>query len=141
MAGTDFSVADLQKAMEGASDDLKREMGRLVDAAAHSMVGMLHQRYPQGKTGTLRGRVFVSQPRQFAVTSTGQAILAKRVRATAPHVHIWQEGTQERFDATRANARRGRMPAGGKVFEASASDARRRMLDDIQAILDRNREL
>ncbi len=141
MAGTDFSVADLVKAMETASDDIKREVGGLVDLAAQGMVNRLQQRYPAGPTGNLRAMVFNTQPRAFATTSTGQTIPARRVRATAPHIHIWQEGTGQRFDATRKNANRGRMPAGGKVFEATAAEVRANMLRRAQELLNRNREL
>ena len=141
MAGADFSVADLQKAMESASDDIKREMGGLIDHAAHSMLNRVQQRFPAGKTGNLRAMVYVTQPKSFTTTSTGVSVPARRVRSTAPHIHIWQEGTRERFDATRGNARRGRMPVGGKVFETAASEVRANMLRRAQDMLNRKREL
>ena len=141
MAQTDFSTAELAKAMDAATDDVKREVGVLIDRAANMMVGILHQRYPVGPTGNLRGRVFVTSPRAYSTTSTGQALRARLVKASAPHVHIWQEGTRERFDATRGNARRGKMPAGGRVFEKAAVDSRAEMLRAAQALLDRNRNI
>jgi len=141
MAQTDFSTAELAKAMDAATDDVKRDVGVLIDRAANMMVGILQQRFPVGPTGNLRRMVRSTSPRAFATTSTGQSIAARVVKASAPHVHIWQEGTRDRFDATRANARRGRMPAGGKVFEKAAVDARSEMLRSAQALLDRNRNL
>lgn len=137
----DFSVAELVQAMDRASDEVKRDVSRLIDSAAETMVSRLQRTYPQGPTGNLRGRIFVTQPRQFSTTSTGTPVPVKRVRATAPHIHIWQEGTRERFDPTRANARRGKMPRGGRVFEAVAADERGRMLRAMQDVLDRHREI
>ena len=141
MATTDLSVSDLSKAMATATDDIKREVSKLVDAAAVTMANMLRQRYPVGKTGNLSSRIIVTSPKTFTTTSTGVTIPAKRVRALSPHVHIWQVGTGERFDATRANARRGRMPAGGKVFEETAAQVRSVMLRMAQDILNQNREI
>ena len=137
----DFSVAELSKAMETATDDIKREVSRMVDGAAVTMANRLRQRYPLGKTGNLSSQIFVTSPRSFTTTSTGVAIPAKRVRATSPHVHIWQEGTAERFDATRSNARRGRMPRGGRVFEQTAAEVRGVMLRMAQDLLNQNREI
>ena len=133
---SDFSVADLQRAMERATDDIKREMGGLIDSAAHSMLNRVQQRFPAGPTGNLRAmaRITASAP------SVG-SISGKKVKATAPHIHMWQEGTRERFDATRGNARRGRMPAGGRVFETAAAETRANMLRRAQDMLNRNREL
>jgi hypothetical protein len=141
VATTDFSTDVLIQALNRASDDVKREVSTIVDATAHAVVSRVQSRYPVGPTGNLRSRVFVTSPRAFATTSTGQTIPARRVRATAPHVHIWQEGTRERVDATRGNARRGRMPKGGRVFEATAADARRDMYRQMQSLLERNKEI
>lgn len=141
MAANDFSVAELAKAMDTASDDIKREVAGFVQDAALAMVNRLQQRYPAGPTGNLRAMVFMTQPKHFTTTSTGVALPAKRVRATAPHIHIWQEGTRERFDATRKNARRGRMPAGGRVFESTASEVRATMFRRAQDALNRNRNI
>ncbi len=133
----DFSVADLQRSMEHATDDIKREMAGLLESAAHSLLNRVQQRFPAGPTGNLRSMVRISTKS----SASGGAIPAQKVRATAPHVHIWQEGTGERFDATRSNARRGRMPAGGRVFETAAAETRANMLRRAQDMLNRNREL
>jgi len=132
----DFSVADLQRSMERATDDIKREMTGLLESAAHSMLNRVQQRFQAGPTGNLRAMVRITT--KSAAIGT---IPAQKVRATAPHVHIWQEGTGERFDATRSNARRGRMPAGGRVFETAAAETRANMLRRAQDMLNRNLEL
>jgi len=132
----DFSVAQLQKAMETATDDIKREMSGLIDSAAQSMLNRVQQRFPVGPTGNLRALVRVTASRP----SVG-ALLGKKVRGTAAHIHIWQEGTRQRTDATRGNANRGRMPVGGRVFETAAAETRANMLRRAQDMLNRNREL
>lgn len=141
MAVADFSVDDLGRALDRASDDMKRAVGALVERAAQTTKTRVQAAYPVGPTGTLRRRVSVGQPRGFATTGSGTVIPALIVRASAPHVHIWQEGTVERFDSTRANARRGRSPRHGRVMEAIAAQTRQEMLNDAQALVTRDREL
>ena len=139
MAANDFSVADLSRAMERATDDFKRTVGGLIEAAPHTLQGRLQSIYPQGPTGTLRRRITISsgQPR----ASSGTPVAVRKVRATAPHIHMWQEGTRDRFDSTRANASRGRMPAGGQVFERTAGQVRREMLNKAERELNRTHEI
>ena len=141
MAGVDFSVAELARALERASDDIKREVGALVVQAAHTHQRLVQQAYPVGPTGNLRGRVIVTSPRGYSTTGSGVPIPTKVVKATAPHVHIWQEGTKPRFDPTRGNARRGVSPRHGRIFERLAVETRTDMLRSAQDVLDRNREL
>jgi hypothetical protein len=141
VATSEFSVADLATAMDKATDDIKREVGQLIERAAIATRDRVQQRYPVGPTGTLKRRVTLGTPRNFVTTETGVALPARTVLATAPHVHIWQEGTVERFDATRANARRGRSPRHGRVFQAVAADERGQMLKQAEDLLIRNREL
>lgn len=135
----DFSVAELSKALERSADDFKRHVSGLIEAAPHALFSRLQSAYPVGLTGTLRRRISItSGPTR---NSGGISIPNKRVRATAPHIHMWQEGTVERFDATRNNARRGRMPAGGPVFERNAGQVRREMLQKAEQELNRRHEL
>ena len=138
MATTDFSVADLAKALDRATERIQDEVSQLITGAANVMVSRVQAAYPVGKTGNLRRRVTVSQPRAFVSTSKVQP---KVVRAFAPHVHIYQEGTQERFDATRGNARRGKSPAHGRIFQAIAARTRGSMLHACQLLLDKSRTL
>ncbi len=141
MAQPEFSTADLAKGMERVTDEVKREMGSLVNQAANRMVSVLQQRYPVGPTGNLRGMVRTTSPRTFSVTSTGENLTSRLVRASAPHVHMWQEGTRVRTDPTRQNANRGISPAHGKVFERSAAESRTEMLRQAQTLLDKNRDI
>lgn len=140
MASTEFSVADLVKALDGATEQIQQEVSHLITGAANVMVTRVQAAYPVGKTGNLRRRVMVTQPKTFSA-GVSFRLQPKVVKAYAPHVHIWQEGTKERFDATRGNARRGKSPAHGRVFEAIAAKTREGMLQACQDLLDRKREL
>lgn len=134
----DFSTADLQKALLTSADDFKRHVSGLIEAAPHALFSRLQSAYPVGPTGNLRRRISItSQSRQ----SGAVAIPVRRVRATAAHIHMWQEGTVQRHDATRKNANRGRMPAGGPVFERNAGQVRREMLQKAEQELNRTHEL
>jgi hypothetical protein len=137
----DFSVAALARALDSASDAIKQDVGLLVERAAAQTRNRVQSAYPIGPTGSLHRRVSVGYPRGFSASPGGSVIPARIVRATAPHVHIWQEGTRDRFDATRANARRGRSPRHGDIMAAVAIDERGRMLARAQHLLERNREL
>lgn len=139
--GLGFSLGDLAKAFDKSSDDIKREVVELINRSALEMKTRVQASYPIGPTGNLHHDVFVTQPRYFSITAGGVPIPSKKVRATSKHVHIWQEGTAERFDSTRANARRGRSPAHGRVFERTAAQVRREMIADAQRVVDRQRSL
>lgn len=136
---SDFSVADLSKALETATDDFKRTVSGFIEAAPVTLQSRLQAAYPVGPTGNLRRRIAISSGQPKA--TTGVQIPVRRVRATAPHIHMWQEGTRERLDATRANARRGRMPVGGDVFQRNAAQVRREMLNRAEQELTRTREI
>lgn len=135
----DFSVAELSKALETATDDFKRTVSGLIEAAPFTLKARLQAAYPMGKTGVLRSRIAISSGPPKA--GTGAPVSVRRVRASAPHIHMWQDGTRERFDSTRKNAGRGRMPAGGDVFQRHAGDVRRAMLNQAQQELNRNKEI
>lgn len=136
-----FDLEEFSRALQRASDDIKREVGALVPAAASEAKDLVQAAYPLGPTGNLRRMVRVGTPRRFISTGAGGFIPTKQVTAFAPHVWIWQEGTVERFDSTRKNARRGRSPKHGKVFEAIAAQTRAKMMNQAQSILDRPREI
>jgi hypothetical protein len=136
-----FDLAEFSRALQHVSDDIKREVGALVPAAANRVKDRVQAAYPVGPTGNLRRMVRVGQPARFISNGAGDFIPTLQVKAFAPHVWIWQEGTVERFDSTRRNARRGRSPKHGKVFEAIAARTRAGMLNQAQAILDRPRKI
>lgn len=141
----DFSVAELSKALERSADDFKRHVSVLIDAAPHALVARLQSAYPVGPAKSVGGRTVPGGTlrRRISITSGPSKgdVPSKRVRATAPHIHMWQEGTVQRQDSTRRNANRGRMPVGGPVFERNAGQVRREMLQRAEQELTRTHEL
>jgi hypothetical protein len=131
-----FSVAALAAALDTVTAEIKREVGQLVIGAANVAHSRIKSAFPVGPTGNLRRMVTVTQPDH---NSSGMPVM--RVRATAPHVWIWENGTRQRRDNTRGNANRGASPAHGKVFEAISAQARSRMLMAAQELVMRRREL
>ena len=141
MAQIEFNAEAIGAALRQASAQVQQEVGALIQPTALRVKTRVQGAFPIGPTGNLHDRVSVSQPRLFMTTATGQNIPIWQVRATSPHVFIWEEGTRDRFDATRKGARRGRSPRHGKVFEAISAQEREQMLRQAQAILDRPVEI
>jgi hypothetical protein len=141
MAQIEFNAEAIGAALRQASAQVQQEVGALIQPTALRVKTRVQGAFPIGPTGNLHDRVSVSQPRLFMTTATGQNIPTWQVKATSPHVFIWEEGTKERFDATRKGARRGRSPRHGKVFEAISAQERQQMLRQAQAILDRPAEI
>lgn len=130
---TDF--ASFASALERTVDDIKREVGTLIPVAAQSMVSQLWARYPR-KTGRLEDSTRIRH------LSGRDSLLPVARVIGAPHATIWQDGTVERFNYTRKNASRGRMPAAAPgLFERTAVQTRAAMLQRAQAVLDRPREI
>jgi hypothetical protein len=130
MAETEFSTRALRGALSRVSETLKTRVLVRMDQAASTLVSVLHAKYPQGKTGNLRKGVTKRKASTFGFV----------VRSTAKHVHFIEDGTKERFDNTRKNARRGRVKA-TKIFVPNAVRERKAFLSDAQALLDRPQEL
>jgi hypothetical protein len=130
MAETEFSTRALRDALSRASEDIKARVYERMDLAATSLVSVLHTRYPQGKTGNLRKGVTKRKASTFGFI----------VRSVAKHVHFIEQGTKDRFDNTRKNARRGRMKA-TPIFVPQAIRDRKSFLANAQAILDKPQEL
>jgi hypothetical protein len=141
MAKTEFTAAALGRAWESATADIQRQIVRLIEGAAVTLRSRLQRDYPEGPTGNLRSRISISQPRSFTSTGTGVNIPTKVVRASSPHVHIYQSGTRARYDATRANAYRGISPPHGKILERDAAEVRGVMLAMAEQIVNRRREV
>jgi hypothetical protein len=137
----EFSLDAFVRALDRASEDIKREVGALIPAAADAMVARLESRYPLGR----HHRAGVPHMRDDVRIRTrqGQDALLPVRQVRAPRLaYIWQDGTNERFDATRKNAKRGRMPAADPhFFERTAVQTRADMLARAQDILDRPREI
>ena len=138
---TEFTAEAISAALRKASAEVQERIGALMQPTAARAKVRVQQGFPVGPTGNLHNRVSVSQGRAFNVTASGAQVQAWQVRATSPHVFIWEEGTRPRFDSTRKNARRGISPRHGKVFEAVAAQEREQMLRQAQAILDRTTEI
>jgi hypothetical protein len=130
MAETEFSTRALIQGLDKASAEIKARVLDRMDRAATSMVSILHAKYPKGKTGNLRKGVTKRRASTFGFV----------VRSTAPHVHFIEQGTRERRDPTRKNARRGRVTP-NPIFVPQAVRERKSFLSDSQAILDQPREL
>jgi hypothetical protein len=129
MAESEFSTRALISALDRASNEIKSRVFGRMDRAASTLVSVLHAKYPHGKTGNLRKGVTKRKASTFGFV----------VRSVAKHANII-EGTKERFDNTRKNARRGRMKD-NKIFVPAAVRERKSFLSDAQAILDRPQEL
>lgn len=135
----DFTIAPLLDAWDRASVDLRTRIGERAQQAADQASDRIRQTYPD-RTGRLRGSVRVTPPRGWTV-SQGALLPAHVVRATAPHVHFVEDGTAERVDSTRRNARRGRMPQIGPIFRPIALDERVAYVADAERILNEPREV
>lgn len=136
-----FNREAFADALDRASEAIKREVGDLIPEAADRMVGVLEARYPIGK----KAHPDVPHMRDDIRVRTGrqQDALVPVRRVLGPRLgYIWQDGTKQRFDATRKNANRGRMPAADpNFFERTAVSIRTDMLERAQAVLDRTREI
>jgi len=165
----EFSLGDYGSALDRVTDAIKRELAILPGQTADAVVARMRAIYPVGPVhtgrtfsrrtgwgalrsiggGTLRDSVTRVTPRRTSVTPGGENIPIAVVRALAPHVHFWQEGTRDRRDPTRpspktgAGAWRGRMPAApkGLWFESVAGEERAAMERTAEAILNRTWEL
>lgn len=137
----DFSTDNIARGLEQASDDMKREVSALIPLAADRMASTIRQRYPLGKKyhpGVPHMRDDIKM-RWLAPKS--HFLAGKKV--TGPTLaYIWQNGSVPRYDETRGNAYRGRMPrAAQNFFERTASNVRSEMMRNAQTILDRNRRI
>ena len=138
---SDFNLDEFVRALDRASDEIKREVGVLPVGAAERFVGLLEARYPIGKKHNPEVPHMRDDIRVRTGRNSDPLVPARRV--IGPRLgYIWQDGTRERVDHTRKNARRGRMPAADPhFFERTAVQVRTDMLTQAQAILNRSREI
>ncbi len=141
MADDVFDQAAFVRALMQTSDAIKREVGTLIAPAADQMASVLRARYPTGRKNHPGVKHMDDDIR--ITTRPGNDDLLPARRVIGPRLAtIWQDGTVERFDSTRKNARRGRMPAAAEgFFERTAVQVRAAMLQRAQAILDRPRDV
>lgn len=132
-----FNSTALARAMERATDEVKDEVDLYFAEAAVGLRSRLRETYHR-RTGNLQDRISVTAGR----SAPGAPKLRSRlVRASSPHVHIYQKGTRQRHDATRGGANRGKSPAHGPIFQAAAAQSRREALAKAEALLGRPKEL
>lgn len=136
-SGLKFSTRQLAEAMARASDDIKERVDMLFAQAAEGLRSRLRSTYHR-RTGNLQDRISVSVGRSAPGAPRTRSRL---VRATSPHVHIYQTGTRQRHDSTRGNANRGKSPAHGRIFQHLAAEERGEALARAQALLDKKAEL
>lgn len=120
--------------MQALLDDLSRmaaevqaEAGDIVLGAAVSMSADVKAQYGQGPTGNLARGVVVEKRTPLRV----------KVRTKAPHAHLFEFGTVQRFTKG-TGANRGTMPA-KPVFVPAAVKARARMQRDLTTLVRRQR--
>lgn len=109
------------------SATVQAEAGDIVLGAAVTMSSDVKREYGTGPTGNLAARVVVEKAGPLRV----------KVRTKAPHAHLYEFGTVQRFThGTGAN--RGTMPA-KPVFVPAAVRTRKRMVDDLKDLVRRQR--
>ncbi len=141
MADPNFDTAAIARGLEQASDDMKREVAALIPKAADQMASTIRQRYPLGRKqhpGVPHMREDIKirwlGPRSHFLQ--GKKVIGPTL------AYIWQNGSVPRYDETRGNAYRGRMPkAAPGFFERTASNVRANFMRVAQAILDRDRKI
>ncbi len=136
-----FDQAAFVRALQQTSDAIKREVGALIAPAADQMASVLRSRYPTGRKKHPGVKHMDDDIRVVGRPGNDDFLPARRV--IGPRLAtIWQDGTVERFDNTRKNARRGRMPATAPgFFQRMAVQIRTVMLQRAQSILDRPRDI
>lgn len=112
--GMDALIAGLGR----MGETVQHEASGIVRATAQLMRATVQSKYPR-KSGVLQDRVIAEE------SSAPGPSLRWKVRSKAPHAHLFEEGTVERFLASNG-ASRGRMPA-TPTFVPEAVAARGRM--------------
>ena len=110
-----FELDGFIKQMSAVSDDIKRDVGALVQPAAERMLATIDARYPIGANHrnrkTIDGRV-IEVPHMkedgYIRTLPSQNALLPQRRVVGPRLaYIWQNGTIQRHNYTRKGANRG----------------------------------
>ena len=136
-----FDTAAIARGLEAASDEMKREIAVLIPRAADRMASTIRQRYPLGRKNH-PGRPHMREDISIRNLGPQNHFLPGRKVKGPTLAYIWQNGSVDRYDETRGNAYRGRMPkAAPDFFERTAASVRSDMMRNAQAILDRNRQI
>lgn len=138
MALVEIDMRPILEGLQRATADIKADAAQIIALTAQRLRSDLQRTYRRGPTGHLQSWITVRlAPRQ----GSDPILRTWQVRAFAPHVHIYERGTRERFDATRHNARRGRSPAHGEILARLASQHRREMVQAIARRLQADRRI
>ena len=134
-------TAQLSVALADVSEQVKREVGALIPAAADEFVSILHARYPRGRKEH-PGIPHMQEDAYVRTVQSQDALLPVRKVIGPRLAYIWQDGTKQRTDATRGGANRGRMPAASPgYFQRTAAQVRASMLRLAVDIVNRPRQM
>jgi len=123
-------LAEFRAALRQLPAELAGEASHDVESAANSAAVAIRVGYgAHRRTGTLQESVVVEH------LSAGPFGAGSMVKVTAPHAHLFENGTQARHTSIGAN--RGSMPP-GHVFIPAVVRARRAMYERLKALLVRN---
>ncbi|MGE0460901.1 MAG: HK97 gp10 family phage protein [Vicinamibacterales bacterium] len=125
-------MADLIADLGRMGEDVQREAAGVVRSTAELMQAEVVRDYDEAD-GDLRRGVVVEPGRGVSA----DLALRWKVRSKAPHAHLYEFGTVQRFTAG-TGANRGTMPA-APTFVPAAVRARARMVDRLTALLRRQR--
>lgn len=130
-------MPELIRALEKLPKEISGEAANIVHETANSMALDVRTEYPYDD-GQLRSGVIVEEMTlsQYDVLSTGRTLRWK-VRSKAPHAHLYEYGTVERFH-NRTGKSTGTMPA-KPTFIPIAQRHRRRMFERLSQLLRRAR--
>lgn len=119
---------ELRDALRRLPEELRGEGSEIVVTNATGAKTEIVEKYPD-RTGNLRGRV------TLGLDSGSRFGAGAVVKNTAKHAYIFENGSQARHTALGAN--RGTMPP-GHVFIPTVMRWRRRMYDQLKALLERH---
>ncbi len=120
-------LQELRRALRDLPQELTDEAQDIVQARAERVAQDTKTSYPE-RTGNLTRGVRISR------RQGGRFGARVEVRSTAPHSHMYEQGTKRR--STRAGANRGVMPA-ANILIPIAIRQRRAMYEDLIAVVRR----
>lgn len=122
-----IGLQELRDALKELPDTLTAEAATKVTAAADDAAAEIIAAYPE-VTGNLKSHVKVD------TQNTGRFGVYRRIRSTARHAHLYEFGHMTR-QPTIAGKTRHKIP-GANVFIPIVTRRRRRMYDDLAAIIE-----
>lgn len=135
----EFDVGAVVRAMEHATKATRAEVATLLRQAGDEFAADHMQSMPRGmqyRRQRRTGRALADSLRRVVHNP-----LLTVFYNTAPHLHLVEFGTRDRYDSTRKNAFRGRMPNRGQTFVPLAIRNRARFFAAAEALLTRSTEL